>query len=704
MKRLSCALLCAFLSFSSIQAQTGWFWQHPKPEGNNLNCVAVFGLDKAVSVGNIGFILRSADHGETWSKIPTGIVYNLNAVSIAQNGTGWAAGGGGTMLKTTDGGLTWVAQSTGKSNSVYALETTDGVKCLAGRYGGIFSVTNDGGLTWTNINTNSTKTIRSLCRDAGGNIYLAQDGGIIQKSQDGGATWTTLTTSITKALKDIAFQDATGYAVGEGGTLLKTTDAGLTWSQITVPSTYDLVSVVMTDINRIRVMDILGYFLVSTNAGATFTKTPATLDLGCEMYSFTLKANEYYVAVGEYAMVTKSTTGSDWDIKTEGFRQYLFDIWFTDAFHGYAVGHEGGIMKTTDGGDTWSVTSPSLWNPEFRSLFFLNSTTGFAGAGGLLYKTTNSGQTWTEVFSYESNPSLTSTVYYIFFIDQNYGWITTGDGKIYHSTDGGLSWGLQYNLGFGALSTIVFVDRQVGYAVGSNRTFLKTTNSGGTWTQVGATGEEYFSSLHVFDPSNMIVCAHGGKVFKTADGGNTWISVPLPRSITYSNFREMFFIDSNRGWLSGDGGDLLKTTDGGNTWSYLETNSTHDLLSLFFIDANTGWIGGSGGTVLKTIDGGGTSWIDMGEPLRSAFSIVQNFPNPFDRQTALTYFLPKSAPVKIEIFDVTGKKITTLLDRVAEAGTHQVVFDATGLPGGIYFCHYTWSGSEGMSVKLLKKQ
>jgi len=82
-----------------------------------------------------------------------------------------------------------------------------------------------------------------------------------------------------------------------------------------------------------------------------------------------------------------------------------------------------------------------------------------------------------------------------------------------------------------------------------------------------------------------------------------------------------------------------------------------------------------------------------------SFRLEQNFPNPFNPSTTLNYSVPKSVPVKIEIFDITGSKIAVLVDEVKNPGNYQVVFDAHNNASGVYF--YRMSAGEFISVKKM---
>ncbi|HAH22929.1 MAG TPA: hypothetical protein DCL77_04070 [Prolixibacteraceae bacterium] len=64
---------------------------------------------------------------------------------------------------------------------------------------------------------------------------------------------------------------------------------------------------------------------------------------------------------------------------------------------------------------------------------------------------------------------------------------------------------------------------------------------------------------------------------------------------------------------------------------------------------------------------------------------LTNYPNPFTSITTIQFQTPTSASVSLEVFDQTGKKVTTLVNKKLPSGTHQAKFDGSFLPGGIYF-------------------
>lgn len=76
---------------------------------------------------------------------------------------------------------------------------------------------------------------------------------------------------------------------------------------------------------------------------------------------------------------------------------------------------------------------------------------------------------------------------------------------------------------------------------------------------------------------------------------------------------------------------------------------------------------------------------DASNYIPKEFQLHQNYPNPFNPSTTIQFELPKRSSVIIDVFDVLGRKVATLVDEEMPSGTHRVVFDASGLAGGAYF-------------------
>ena len=75
---------------------------------------------------------------------------------------------------------------------------------------------------------------------------------------------------------------------------------------------------------------------------------------------------------------------------------------------------------------------------------------------------------------------------------------------------------------------------------------------------------------------------------------------------------------------------------------------------------------------------------DQEQIIPKEYSLYQNYPNPFNPNTTIKYDLPKDGLVSLEIFDILGRRITTLVNENRNAGSYEQTFNASSLASGVY--------------------
>lgn len=89
-----------------------------------------------------------------------------------------------------------------------------------------------------------------------------------------------------------------------------------------------------------------------------------------------------------------------------------------------------------------------------------------------------------------------------------------------------------------------------------------------------------------------------------------------------------------------------------------------------------------------------------GNILTPHYSLSQNYPNPFNPTTTIPFSLSSSGIITITVYDILGRKIRTLVDNTYyQKGLHEIVFEASNLPGGVYI--YTLSSPRGREIKKM---
>lgn len=80
--------------------------------------------------------------------------------------------------------------------------------------------------------------------------------------------------------------------------------------------------------------------------------------------------------------------------------------------------------------------------------------------------------------------------------------------------------------------------------------------------------------------------------------------------------------------------------------------------------------------------------VEEGENIPAVFTLMPNYPNPFNPSTTIRFTLPQYGQVSLDVYNVSGQKVATLVDQKMDAGTHRVVFDGAGLASGVYFYRF----------------
>jgi|GEM_PF-1792487 len=90
-------------------------------------------------------------------------------------------------------------------------------------------------------------------------------------------------------------------------------------------------------------------------------------------------------------------------------------------------------------------------------------------------------------------------------------------------------------------------------------------------------------------------------------------------------------------------------------------------------------------------------------PIPHAIRLEQNFPNPFNPVTHIRYALPSQGTVQLNVHDLLGRRVRTLVNDAQSGGLHGAVFDAAGLPSGIYVYRLRWNGQTVSRTMMLMK-
>ena len=95
--------------------------------------------------------------------------------------------------------------------------------------------------------------------------------------------------------------------------------------------------------------------------------------------------------------------------------------------------------------------------------------------------------------------------------------------------------------------------------------------------------------------------------------------------------------------------------------------------------------------------------VNHDEMIPLKFHLSQNYPNPFKDKTSIKYCAPYKTEITITVYNSNGLLIERLLKKEQEAGTFEVEFDGTDLPGGLYYCQINAGNYTAVKKMLLMK-
>ena len=438
-------------------------------------------------------------------------------------------------------------------------------------------------------------------------------------------------------LTDIEFAAGTGYASGEFGTLLRT-DNGLNWTGIRTGLTGDLYALRAVDADTV----IVGAGCVmrrSDDSGDTFRRVPfVAREQNCPspLAAFHFPGEQVGYVVLRDGSVSRTDPGGGFSGRTEvpgtlaaGAGQPVppTDVYFVNEATGFVTAG-GAIYRTTDSAQTW--TQEFTGSTALTSVFFADATTGYAvGANNTILKSNDGGATWSVVAvpAEADGGNLTrvrcASPDVCLFSTEN------GD-KVLRTRDGGMTVTAHdpstrpiYAFAFSTPTNAVGVG-QYGATVFSADAGTATVTPG--FTSVGERlggGEDLLlSRLRATDAQVVHATGNRGRLGRSTDGGRRWSTVIVP---TAQALKDVSFSDAATGY-SIDTSDALRFTgNGGASWTPIDTGGAPPVNAIHAIDQNIVVLFTNRGiyrsTAASDTSGGGTTFeaIDNSKVRRTLF-------------------------------------------------------------------------------------
>lgn len=285
--------------------------------------------------------------------------------------------------------------------------------------------------------------------------------------------------------------------------------------------------------------------------------------------------------------------------------QMYLDVFFlpTNPNFGWAVSMEGGIVRTTDRGATWTGVDLPDGNTFLEHVQFLDRFNGYTSGPAGIYRSSDGGATWRNI-SPQGYRTDIENGWGCFFRDINRGvFLSGGCGtaqSFYYTENGGETWrrDVHFERERGLTDALIF-DDGTGYATSSGMLW-RTQDGGRTWrpsfrTPINSWTEEItFRNGIMLLPTAGNSCSGGG----SNEGTLQWGDAPNGPWRVFQTGQTMygtFLIDDKKGWGVGSNGACYYTSDAGYSWILRDCGiNGADLDDIWFITENEGWIAGRG--------------------------------------------------------------------------------------------------------------
>ena len=278
---------------------------------------------------------------------------------------------------------------------------------------------------------------------------------------------------------------------------------------------------------------------------------------------------------------------------------------------------------------------------------------------GYIYRSQDNGNTWTRL---ENGLPLNQGLVY----NHPVALITSGSEDIFYST---------YATDGTALPKTSAGDPSIDTDTG----FFSSTDHGEIWTKIN-------KSLPCKNPSP---CDSGWGPLAVDAMGTPFLAIYDYNSGKAANFYHVFYsLDRGESWIEVGAGVRFFAQGG--------------LTSLGVSPSGYVYVGFTAG-LYRSKQPITVSRDESPIEIPQRLLLEQNYPNPFNERSTIAFYVPETGPVRLTLYSLLGKKITTLINGPLAMGKHRVSVDGTGLAGGVYLYRLEASSVVESKVMMIRK-
>ncbi len=310
-----------------------------------------------------------------------------------------------------------------------------------------------------------------------------------------------------------------------------------------------------------------------------------------------VRVGDRLVVVGERGHIAFSDdNGKSWQQANVPTRQMLNAVFFIDGSHGWAVGYDGLVLNTTDGGVNWGIQLDGLKFTRQRMADKIPTLENQIkdleqkklAADSALSEAEDNGDADADKLADAAAD-----------IEDKLGNLETDleDAKA----------ALTETVA-NPLMDVWFRDEKTGFVLGAFGEFLKTEDGGETWVSIADSLENpEHNHLNAITGAGdtMYIAGEAGHIYRSTDGGANWVLLESPDPENGSFFA-INIIGADQVMISGLRGAMYRSVDKGNSWKAIAEDLHKNMNNVYFAGNDTVLAVGNDGALLRSRDGGRT--------------------------------------------------------------------------------------------------
>ncbi len=657
------------------------------------------------------------------------------------------------LMKSTDRGASWKQVATQFTNGAIAKIAVSAVGDLYviiydtdfGPMGndGLWKSTDDGE-TWTNVVASRNLTYMIMSPDSSIHVgYLEGSKKYSYRSFDQGATWVSSMVSDNASLGSGA-ADVNGNLFCMGNQVYRSSDKGATWGKVfgLPASSYGGISSAPNGDIYLSAVGSLKGFYRSVDGGLMWTRIQNLAPDDENLMGSAVSPTGRVLLVCQYNVLYSDDRGSTWKSFGKvthdlGFTSFPTGVWAADLDGGFYLSMMGEHLVRRATPDTFEVIStplssvPALFCNSDGNVFASSQSYSTLPSG--FWRSSSEGRSWSAI--YQTHERVFTPSYIERDSNQT---LLAADTRALFASEKENVWEQITPDQFisGKINAIVATPNRRLFLATSSDGMLLSPDNGTVWWPVnsGLSGMNVTAATVAKD--NTLFVALTNKLFQSKDNGTSWQEISIG-AFTGKIFKltvisETLYAgvigqgiarssDQGKNWefLSNDGlqnttflsmlvvndGSILVGTDSGafrfasGVWSRFDEGITTKVVTSLAQDKNGNLYAGTvgAGVFINRMVG---SNVEQRAELRG-ITILHPSPNPASDHLSYGFTCEDAMSVRIGLYEVTGKRVSMLVDKHFSPGSYSFTLPTTGLASGAYLLSFaTSTGTETRSIVI----